>query len=195
MPTARAWRSSAGITFVLGAFLAFMVVSTASARATGTPFASTLFEPSFRLELPRGWIVAERAVDVAQTYRRCASCAHGGEENGEITFDMTLSKLAPAEATALLRRAQGIRATAVQTVTYGKLRGPGFTARRTGNAIEFPRSGYRSDPTGAPIKVFVVRVGGKTVTVLIDPHERTPAKAPAFMQEAGAILKTVRFTG
>ena len=179
---------------VLGALLALTVVATATARATGVPFKSKVFDPGFRLERPRGWVVRERAPDVAQIYRRCSGCMHGGEENGEITFDMALAKLTAAKAIALLHRTGGIRATPIRIVIYGRLRGPGFTARRTGDMIEFPRSGYRSDPTGAPIKVFVVRAAGKTVTVFIDPHERPPAKAPAFMQAAGAILKTLRFT-
>ena len=179
--------------------LAIAVITTLAAAATviagptGTPFKATVFDPPFRLALPKGWVVAERAPDVAQIYRRCARCLHEGEENGEITLDMALAKLTPTKAIALLRRSPGMRATPVQTVTYGRLRGPGFTARRTGRMIEFPRSGYGSDPTGAPIKVFVVRAAGKTVTVFIDPHERTPAKAPAFMQDAAAILRTLNF--
>jgi hypothetical protein len=181
------------ILVAIAVITALAAAATVIAAPTGTPYKTTVFDPPFRLELPKGWVVAERAPDVAQIYRPCASCLHEGEENGEITFDMALAKLTAAKAIALLHRASGIRATPVQTVTYGRLRGPGFTARRTGDMIEFPRSGYRSDPTGAPIKVFVVRAAEKTVTVFIDPHERPPAKAPAFMQDAAAILRALRF--
>jgi hypothetical protein len=177
-----------------GVLLALCVVATAAAGSAGRPYKSTVFHPAFRLELPKGWVVAERAPDVAQIYRRCGRCTHEGEENGEITFDMALAKLSLAKAIALLRGTPGIRATRVGSVTYGTLRGLGFTARRTGGGFEFPRSGYRSDPTGAPLKVSVVRAAGSTVTVFIDPHELTPARAPAFMKDAIGILKTVRFT-
>jgi hypothetical protein len=172
---------------------ALAAAATVIAAPTGTPYETTLFDPPFRLELSKGWVVAERAPDVAQIYRPCASCLHEGEENGEITLDLALAKLTPAKAIALLRRTPGIRATPTQTVTYGRLRGPGFTARRTGDMIRFPRSGYGSEPTGAPVKVFVVRAAGKSVTVFIDPHERPPAKAPAFMRDAAAILRTMHF--
>jgi len=177
-----------------GVLLALCVVATATARSAGRPYKSTVFHPAFRLELPKGWVVAERGPDVAQIYRRCGRCAHEGEEHGEITFDMALAKLSPAKAIALLRRTPGIRATRVGSVTYGTLRGLGFTARRTGGGFEFPRSGYRSDPTGAPLKVSAVRAAGSTVTVFIDPHELAPARAPAFTKDAIGILKTVRFT-
>jgi hypothetical protein len=183
------------LTLVLGGvLLALFVVATAAARSAGRPYKSTVFHPAFRLELPKGWVVAERGPDVAQIYRRCGRCAHEGEENGEITFDMALAKLSPAKAIALLRRTPGIRATRVRSVAYGTLRGLGFTAKRTGGGFEFPRSGYRSDPTGAPLKVSAVPVAGSTVTVFIDPHELAPAKAPAFTNDAIGILKTVRFT-
>jgi hypothetical protein len=177
-----------------GVLLALCVVATAAAGSAGKPYKSTVFHPAFRLELPKGWVVAERAPDVAQIYRRCGSCTHQGEENGEITFDMALAKLSLAKAIALLRGTPGIRATRVASVTYGTLRGLGFTARRTGGGFQFPRSGYGSGPTGAPLKVSVVRAADTTVTVFIDPHELTPARAPTFMKNATGILKTVRFT-
>jgi hypothetical protein len=113
-----------------GLLLALFVVATASAGSAGRPYRSTVFHPAFRLELPKGWVVAERGPDVAQIYRRCSRCAHEGEENGEITFDLALAKLSPAKAIALLRRTPGIRATRVRSVSYGTLRGLGFTARR-----------------------------------------------------------------
>jgi hypothetical protein len=185
--------------FILLSAIALLAVvaaaATATARPTGVPYKATVFDPTFRLELPEGWVVMERAPDAAQFYRGCASCVHEGEENGEITLDMTLAKLTPAKAIALLRRAPGIRATPVHTVTYRRLRGWGFRGRRTGGMIEFPRSGYRSDPTGAPIDVSVIRAAGKTVTIFVDPHERPRTKAPVFMQDAAAILRTLRFTG
>jgi hypothetical protein len=183
------------LTLVLGGvLLALFVVATTPAGSAGRLYKSTVFHPAFRLELPKGWLVAERGPDVAQIYRRCGRCTHGGEENGEITFDMALAKLAPVKAIALLRRTPGIRATRVRSVTYGTLRGLGFTARRTGEGFEFPRSGYHSEPTGAPLKVLAVPVAGSTVTVFIDPHELAPAKAPAFTKDAIGILKSVRFT-
>src|SRR3954447_25680361 len=163
--------SGFGTALMVGAvLLALCATATAAARSAGRPYKSTVFHPAFRLELPTGWVVAERAPDAAQIYRRCGGCAHEGEENGEITFDMALAKLSPAKAIALLRRTPGIRATRVGSVTYGTLRGLGFTARRTGRGFEFPRSGYHSDPTGAPLKVTAVRAAGSTVTVFIDPH-------------------------
>ena len=181
------------ISIAIAIVTALAAAATVIAGPMGTPYQTTVFDPPFRLDLPKGWVVAERAPDVVQIYRRCASCLHQGEENGEITLDMALAKLSPAKAITILHRTPGIRATPVQSVTYGRLRGPGFVARRTGDMIRFPRSGYGSDPTGAPIKVFVVRVAGTTVTVFIDTHERPPAKAPAFMQDAAAILRTLHF--
>lgn len=168
--------------------------SSPTAGAAGIPHRTAAFHPSFRVELPRGWVLAERGPDVVQIYRRCSGCTHEGDENGEITFDLALSKLSPAKAVASLRRTSGIKASRVRALTYGTLRGPGFNARGTGVGFQFPRSGYRSEPSGAPLRVLAVRAEGATVSVFIDPHALSLAKAPAYAKNAAGILTTVRFT-
>jgi len=164
----------------------------AAALAEGR-YHSLLFRPAFSVALKSGWTVAERDAGAAQIYKICASCEHGGEERGELTLDMALSASQPKSAIKLLRRTTGIAPGKVHTFSIGALRGLAFTARRQNLPIEFARSGYRTDPSGSPLEVMVVRAQGKTVTIFIDPHEATKAQTPAFMKNARVLLRTLRF--
>jgi hypothetical protein len=143
--------------------------------------------------LPAGWTVAERGADVAQIYKECSTCAHGGEENGEITFDMTLADKSVDEAVADLIEADNIQADAAGPVKVGTLSGKRFTATRTG-PVQFRPSGYGSDPVGLPIDVYVLTVAGKTATVFVDPHEATGEAGEGFMGVALQILESVRIS-
>jgi hypothetical protein len=139
---------------------------------SGTPgeFKSSLFQPPFTIKLPAGWTVAERGSDVAQIYRECATCTHGGEENGG-----------------------NIEASAVDRIEVGTLSGAKFSATRTGpGEVSFPTTGYRSEAAGLPIDVYVLTLAGKTATVFIDPHESSGSAGKDFMDVARQILESFR---
>jgi hypothetical protein len=143
--------------------------------------------------LPAGWTVAERALEVAQVYQECQTCSHGGEENGEITFDMTLADMSLDEAVADLLKADNIEASAVDSAQVGAFTGKKFTATRTGPP-NFRSSGYHSDPAGLPLDVYVLTVAGKTATVFVDSHEASGSVGQDFMAVAGQILESVRIS-
>jgi hypothetical protein len=162
---------------------------------SGTPreYTTTEFQPAFTVELPAGWTVAERAPEVAQIYQECQTCAHGGEENGEITFDMTSADMSLDEAVADLLKADNIEASAVDSAHVGTLSGKKFTATRAGPP-NFRSSGYHSEPAGLPIDVYVLTVAGKTATVFVDPHEASGSAGQDFMAVAAQILESVRIS-
>lgn len=166
-----------------------------AATPSGTPteYTTTVFQPAFTVELPAGWTVAERAPEVAQIYQECQTCAHSGEENGEITFDMTSADMSLDEAVADLLKADNIEASAVASAQVGTLSGKTFTATRTGPP-NFRSSGYHSDPAGLPIDVYVLTVAGKTATVFVDPHEASGTAGQDFMAVAAQILESVRIS-
>jgi len=168
-------------------------VAPAAATREGRSYHSTIFKPAFTLILPSGWTVAERDVGGAQIYRACATCAGDGEEHGEVTLDMSLASVPAAKAVRILHQTAGLKAGAIHSLALGSLHGPGFTAWRTGSAIQFPRSGYGTEPRGAALEVVVVQVGRRTVTIFLDPHTSLGERAQAFMAAANAILKSVRF--
>ena len=116
-----------------------------------------------------------------------------GEENGEVTLDMALSGSTPRSAIKRLRGTPGLVPGPVNSFAIGTLRGWAFMARRGNLPIVFPRSGYRTDPSGSPLQIIAVRARGKTVTIFIDPHEATPAQTPRFMKNATALLRGLRF--
>jgi hypothetical protein len=156
-------------------------------------YTTTEFQPGFTVELPAGWTVAERAPEVAQIYQECQTCAHGGEENGEITFDMTSAAMSLDEAVADLLNADNIEASAVDSAHVGGLSGKKFTATRAGPP-NFRSSGYHSEPAGLPIDVYVLTVAGKTATVFVDPHEASGSAGQDFMAVAVQILESVRIS-
>ena len=98
---------------------------------TPTEYATSEFQPAFAVVLPAGWIVSERAADVAQIYQECAGCPHGGEENGEITFDMTAADIPVEEAIADLQTAANLEPGEAVPVELGELSGLMFTGTRT----------------------------------------------------------------
>ena len=160
---------------------------------TPTEYASSEFQPAFTVVLPAGWIVSERAVDVAQIYQECAGCPHGGEENGEITFDMTSADMSLEEAIADLQTAANLEPGEVVPVELGEFSGLMFTGTRTesGGDVRFQASGYGSEPFGLPIGVYVLTFGGTTATVFVDPHQATGPEGEAFMEAARDILESV----
>lgn len=170
--------------------------SVAAPTPSGTPteYATSEFQPAFAVEVPAGWIVSERAVDVAQIYQECVECAHGGEENGEITFDMTSAAMSLEEAIADLQTAANLEPGEVVPVELGELSGLMFTGVRSESAgdVRFQTSGYGSGPFGLPLDVYALTFGGKTATVFVDPHEATGPEGEAFMEVAREILESVR---
>jgi hypothetical protein len=168
-----------------------VLVTCGTASATGKRYQSTIFHPAFSVVLPKGWTVAERDESGAQMWKECASCPSEGEEHGEVTLDMALTDLSLRQASKLLQQsATGIAAGPIRPVTIGSLHGLGFTARRTG-PVSFPQSGYHTEAKGAPLRLIVVRGGGKTVTIYIDPAGAP--KPPSFITDATTLLKTLHF--
>ena len=159
------------------------------------PYASTTFSPAFTVQLPPGWTVAERDEGAAQLYKQCDACTHGGEENGEITLDMGLQKSSVQAAADRLRKATNVVASPLKPIKLGELSGLAFTATRTGKGdVVFQDSGYDTDPHGAPLQVYAVRVAGRTMTVFLDPPPPGPA-VKAFYALADSVLTRMRFTG
>jgi hypothetical protein len=152
-----------------------------------------VFQPALTVDLPAGWTAAERAPEVAQIYEECKTCEHAGEENGEITFDMTLADMSLDEAVADLLKADGIKASAVEPVHVGTLSGQKFTATRAGPP-NFRSSGYHSEPAGLPVDVYVLTVAGKSATVFVDPHEARGKAGQDFMSVATQILESVQIS-
>ena len=169
-----------------------LVVGTAAASSPAL-FKSQIFNPAFSVPLQPGWTVAEWDVGAAQIYKKCAGCVHQGQENGEVTLDMALSGSTPISAIKRLRGTPGLVPGPVNSLAIGTLRGWAFTAQRGDLPIVFPRSGYRTDPSGSPLQVIAVRARGKTLTIFIDPHEATPAQTPRFMKNATTLLRGLRF--
>ena len=178
------------------------VIATESAQPSveppspsGTPYeyATSEFQPPFTVDLPAGWIVAERAAEIAQIYQSCSSCAHGGEENGEISIDMTSTGMTVENAIAVLQDAANLEPGEVAPVEVGELSGLMFTGTRTGTSdVSFQPSGYHSSPFGDPIDVYAVTFGGQTATVFVDPHEAEGAAGDAFREVASQILESIR---
>lgn len=164
---------------------------------TSPSYETKVFRPAFTVELPPGWIVAERDPRAAQIYQSCNTCAHEGEENGEITLDMALANSSPSEAVARLQMAKNIDPGPSEPAELGDLSGFKFIATRTGTGgvtAMFQDSGYRTEAAGSPVQVYVVTVSGQTVTIIIDPHESTGSAADTFAKTALDIAKTIRFT-
>ena len=162
---------------------------------SGTPYGyvTSEFQPSFAVDLPAGWIVAERAADIAQIYQTCSSCPHGGEENGEISIDMTLADMTVDDAIAVLQDAANLEPGEVAPVEVGELSGLMFTGTRAGTSdVSFQPSGYHTSPFGDPIDVYAVTFGGKTATVFVDPHLAEGAAVEAFREVASQILESIR---
>jgi hypothetical protein len=164
---------------------------------SGTPYeyVTSEFQPAFSVDLPAGWIVAERAAEIAQIYQSCSSCPHGGEENGEISIDMTLAGMTVDEAIAVLQGAANLEPGDVAPVEVGELSGLMFTGTRTGlSDVSFQPSGYHSGPFGDPIDVYAVTFGGKTATVFVDPHLAEGDEGEAFREVATRIMESIRIT-
>ncbi|HEY6071864.1 MAG TPA: hypothetical protein VIV15_00360, partial [Anaerolineales bacterium] len=130
----------------------------------------------------------------AQIYLPCTTCIHEGEENGEITLGMDLSALPPSEAIARLQTGQNIKASPSEPFELGILQGLKFTAERMGNGAVMFQGGYHSEATGLPLEIYVVSSAGKTVTILIDPHESSGSAAEDFAKTALAIVETIHFS-
>jgi hypothetical protein len=163
---------------------------------SASAYETKVFRPAFSVELPPGWYVAERDPGAAQIFVACKTCAHEGEENGEITLDMALAKSSPSDAIARLQMGKNVTAGPSEPVNLGSLSGFKFTATRTGNGeVVFQDSGYHTEAGQLPLDVYVVTAGAQTVTIFIDPHESSGSAAQAFAETALAILKTIRFSG
>ena len=159
-----------------------------------TDFRTTKFVPAFSVHLPGGWVVAERDVDLAQLYQECSSCAHGGEENGEITVGREFESLAPAKAAARLAAKQTGKAGVVEAAEVASHAGAHLAITRPGTAqLWFTETGYHSEGTGDPVDVYFVDVGGKTLNVVVDSHTAAGAAATVFHRTAAQILETLRF--
>ena len=178
------------------------VVATESAHTSvppptpsGTPaeYATSVFQPPFTLELPAGWIVAERHADIVQIFQSCSTCLYDGEENGAITIDMTSAGMTVDEAITILQEAASLDPGDVVPVELGELSGLMFTGTRTGPSdVTFQPSGYHTSPFGDPIDVYALTFGGKTATVFVDPHEAEGDAGGAFRDAATQIIETVR---
>jgi hypothetical protein len=167
---------------------------TPSPSPSSGPYASTVFSPAFTVLLPPGWTVAERDEGAAQLYKQCDTCTHGGEENGEITLDMGLQKSSIRAAADQLRKATNVVAGPLRPIKLGELSGLAFTATRTGKGdVQFQDSGYDTDPHGAPLQVYAVRVATRTMTVFLDPPPPGPA-VNAFRVLADSVLSRMHFT-
>lgn len=168
--------------------------SMAPPAPSGTPteYATSEFQPAFTVVIPAGWVVRERAADVAQIFQQCSACPHGGEENGEITFDLTSVDMSLEEAIADLQTAANLEPGEVVPVELGEISGLMFTGTRAGaGEVEFQTSGYHSEPAGLPIDVYAVTFGGRTATVFVDPHQAVGPEGEAFMEVAREILESV----
>jgi hypothetical protein len=169
--------------------------STATASVTSLIYETKVFRPGFTVQLPSGWIVAERDSGAAQIYQPCNTCVHEGEENGEITLDMALADTSPSEAIARLQMAKNIDPGPSELAELGTLSGFKLTATRSGNGeVMFQDSGYHTEAAGLPLEVYVVTAAGQTITILIDPHESSGSAARAFAETALVIAKTIHFT-
>ncbi len=157
-------------------------------------FRTEQFKPAFSVRLPGGWTAVERADDAMQMYVGCSTCTHDGEENGEITLDMTLAQMSPSKAIARLQKADNIVSEPVRKVRVAGHSAFEFIATRTGKAeVQFPPLGLHSEAEGKPIQVFAFEVGGRTVSLFIDPHEAQGTAASDFMRAALAIVNKIRF--
>lgn len=172
--------------------------SPATPEATSaSAYRTKVFRAPFTVELPPGWYVAERDSDGIQIFQPCKTCPHDGEEHGEITLDMALAKSSPSDAIARLQTGKNITPGPSEPVKLGDLSGFKFTATRTGKPDVVPvfqDSGYRTEAGGAPLEVYVVTAAGKTVTIIIDPHESTGDAARTFAETALTIIQTIHFS-
>ena len=165
----------------------------ASAPSPGT-YQTKIFQPGFSVDVPAGWIVLERDTAAAQIYVQCDTCEHSGEENGEITLDATLAALPLEDVIARLNGASHLAAEPASPIQLGSVAGFKFTATRTGEGeVAFADSGYHSEADGEPIDVLAIDVGGRTVTIYVDPHAATGAAAQEFAAAAAAILESIQF--
>lgn len=174
-------------------------VPTTSTSASTTPsgtYQTKIFKPAFSVDLPSEWTAVERDLASIQFFVQCDACAHGGEENGEITMDMTLGKLSPADAIAKLAGASSAEVQPAAPAHVASVDGFKLTAARTGaGEVTFADIGYRSEATGQPIDVFALDVGGRTLTMLVDPHIATGPAADQFTAAAAAIIESIQFAG
>ena len=161
----------------------------------GTPseYITSVFTPGFSVTIPAGWTVAERAADIVQIYQGCDACPHGGEEHGEITFDMSSAAASVEDTIADLHAAVGMDPSPIVSAEVGKLMGQSFVATRAGTTdVAFATSGYHSEPFGLPIGVYALGLGDQTATVFVDPHQAAGDEGEAFMVAAADILATLR---
>jgi hypothetical protein len=159
-----------------------------------TAFRANMFVPSFSAKLPPGWTVAERDVDLAQAYKRCSSCLHEGEENGEITIGKDLSSLPPAEAAAHVVTAQTGTAGPIEPVEVASYPGTHVAITRPGTAeLRFTDSGYHTEATGEPVDLYFIDVDGLTLSILVDAHTASEADAAAFHEAVAEILDSLTF--
>ncbi len=168
--------------------------STSTSPSSNGTYQTKIFRPAFSVDLPSGWTVVERDAAAAQIFVPCDACEHGGEENGEITLDMTLGKVSPEEAIAKLRGASNAESQPAAPAHVGSLDGFKFTATRTGaGEVKFADIGYHTEADGEPIDVMAMDVGGRTVTIFMDPHVATGPAAQEFATVAAEILKSIQF--
>ena len=176
------------------ATVATTTTASAPSTTTGPPTEvhTTTFGVSFGATIPGGWKLVERNPEVLQVFPDCRTCAHEGEELGELSFDLSDTTTPPGDLAARLAASPSIDASPVETWTAGDLTGVRFTATRIRAAApSFPVSGYRSEAAGEPIDVYVVAASGKTMTIFVDPHEATGAAAERFRTTAAGILASI----
>ncbi|MEP6661174.1 MAG: hypothetical protein ABJD24_14760 [Acidimicrobiales bacterium] len=165
-----------------------------SAPASNNTYQTKIFSPGFSVDLPAGWIVAERDASAAQIYLPCDACAHEGEENGEITLDATFGALPPKDAIVRLRGASNLDAEPASPTQLGSIDGLMFTGTRTGKReVAFAVIGYHTEADGEPIDVLAMGVGGRTVTIFVDPHTANGGDAKKFAVVAATIVKSIEF--
>lgn len=164
-----------------------------SPEGTPSEYTTSVFRPVFTVTIPAGWTVAERAADVVQIYQRCDACPHGGEEHGEITFDMSSAAASVEDSMADLQAAVGMDPSPIVSAEVGTLVGQSFVATRGETTdVAFATSGYHSEPFGLPIGVYALELGDQTATVFVDPHQAMGDEGEAFMAAAADILATLR---
>ena len=170
------------------------LATTTTSTTPPSTYRSTTFGVPFTADLPGGWTVAERDAAAAQLYEACTSCAHEGEEHGEITLGLDLQDVPVDDAARQMAATPRLQASAVEPWSAGTLTGVRFRGQRPGGLgeLQFP-GGYHTAADADPIDVYVVRSGDKTVTILVDPHEAKGDDADVFRAAVDKILSSLTF--
>jgi hypothetical protein len=172
----------------------------ADASTTTTPpstFRTSTFAAPFTADLPGGWTGVERGEEVAQLWVACETCEHDGEENGEISLDLTLAAKPVDEVARAMAAAPRLKSvSSIEPFSAGTLRGVHFTGTRPGGfgEVRFEEIGYHTEAEAEPIEVIVVKAAGKSVVVIVDPHKSKGDDALDFRSSAADVLAHLTFT-